>query len=107
MSGHADVPLMDGLRNLEKGYDRKFALSFEADRVWLALEERDALLAENQRYEKALEQWLEAEDADDAAIAELHHPDQYGILRRNQERTRAEADAARNRAREALAGDTG
>ncbi len=66
----------------------------------------DALLAENQRYEKALEQWLEAEDADDAAIAELHHPDQYGILRRNQERTRAEADAARKCAREALAGDT-
>lgn len=32
------VPLMKGLRNLEKGYNRKFALSYCADDVWRALE---------------------------------------------------------------------
>ena len=36
----SDLPLMEQLRNLEKGYDRKFALSFMADEVWAALEER-------------------------------------------------------------------
>lgn len=32
------VPLMEGLRNLEKGYDRKFALAYCKDDVWRALE---------------------------------------------------------------------
>lgn len=32
------VSLMEGLRNLEKGYDRKFALSYCANDVWRALE---------------------------------------------------------------------
>ncbi len=42
-------PLMEGLRNLTTGYDRKFALSYCADDVWAALEalERiDGLLAD-------------------------------------------------------------
>lgn len=33
------MPLMDRLRNLQKGYDRRFALCYLADEVWAALEE--------------------------------------------------------------------
>ncbi len=38
-------PLMEGLRNLTTGYDRKFALTFKQAEVWEALEAVEDYLA--------------------------------------------------------------
>lgn len=41
----SSVSLMEGLRNLTTGYDRKFALSYCATEVWEALEAVESYLA--------------------------------------------------------------
>ena len=73
--------LLNYLHNLEKGYDRKFALQFLADQVWTDLHEAAAALQAAQELEETLR-----EIADSKPRPLLDPYDCEGRLRRKAQR---------------------